>query len=63
MQPTFRLGDEHLDRFFDGLGTRTHGNEDKFGIRCAGIIEQMVFTARDFADFLHVALATSGTRS
>ena len=56
----FAFGDEHLDRFFDGLGTRTHGNEDKFGIRCAGIIEQMVFTARDFADFLHIAFGDIG---
>ena len=56
----FAFIDEHLDRFFNGLGAGTHGDEDEFSIRSAGIVEQVVFTARDFTDFLHVTFSDIG---
>ena len=45
----------HLDRFFNGLGAGTHGYENEFSIRCACIVEEVIFPAGDFADFFHIA--------
>ena len=53
----FAFFDHHLDRFFDGLGTAAHSDEDEFCIRCSRVVEEVVFAARDFADLLHVAFS------
>ena len=46
-----------LNRFFNGLCAGTHSDENEFSIGSASVVEEVVFTARDFADLLHVAFS------
>lgn len=51
----FALFNEETNCFFNCLCARAHGDKNEFCIRSTGVIEQVVFTARNFTDFLHVA--------
>ena len=51
----FALFNEQFNRFFNGLCAGTHSDENEFSIGSTGVVEEMVFTTGDFADFLHVA--------
>ena len=54
------FGDEAVDSFLDCLCYRTHCDDYAFGIRCAVVVEQVVFTAGNLADFGHVAFNNFG---
>ena len=51
---------ELVDSFLDGTGDRTHGDDDVFCVRSAVVIEEVVRTARQFADLVHVVLDNVG---
>ena len=48
------LGNETADSFFGYFGTTTHDDDNVFCIRCTCIIEEMIFTACNFLNFLHI---------
>ena len=52
----FALTSKDLHYFLSRLGTASHEDDDPFGIRRTGVIEELIVAAREFADFLHVAI-------
>ena len=52
----FALGVEVIDRLFDGLADRAHGDDDLFGVARAVVVEELVFGAELLVDLVHVIL-------
>ena len=47
---------EFINRFLDSTGNGAHSNDDVFSIGSAVVIEEVVRTAGQFADLIHVVL-------
>ena len=47
---------EIIDGFFDGITYRTHGDDDLFGISCAIVVKELIFSAELFVNGLHIIL-------
>src|SRR6185369_9362281 len=52
----FTLFDQVVDGFLDGVGGGTHDDDDPFGVFGAGVVDQFVFAAGEFAEFVHFFL-------
>ena len=52
---------EVFDGFFNGFAAGTHGNDHIGGIFCTDIVEEMVLTAGDLGDSIHLFLHDCGT--
>ncbi len=58
----FTLGDFVIDDFADGIGDRTHGDDDIGGVLGSVIAERFVASSGDFADLVHVFFDNIGDR-
>ena len=50
------LSYEVVDSLAGSLGGRTHEDDDALGILCSVVVEEVILTAGNLADLLHVVL-------
>ena len=58
----FAFSDETFDSFFDDTAAGAHHDDDVFGIRSTNEVKQMILTAGDLGEFVHVLLDDAGDR-